>query len=81
MPLTRNAETSKDSRASIPEMQHRHFAFIAGIIRGMISDDGCMNSRQSDLFRQDLAETFAAKLTLTNPAFDKARFIRACRTK
>lgn len=48
-------------------MQHRHFAVVAGVIA---------SSRGS---RDDIAELFADAFAKTNPRFDRARFLRACK--
>ncbi len=81
MTLSTQAALAKDKRAGIPTFEHRHFAYIASVIQNITSEDGCLNSRQSDLFRADLAERFADKLALTNERFDRARFLKACRAK
>lgn len=52
---------------ALPQFQHRHFAAIAGII-ATIPDAGV---------RADVAAHFADRLTVSNPRFDHARFLRA----
>jgi len=49
-------------------LQHKHFAFIAEVIRanGFSEDE-----------RKRIAETFANELQATNPNFDWDRFMRA----
>lgn len=69
MPLSPAAAKAKDIRNSdAPKMQHRHFAFIAGVI-AEINDDN---------IRAYVAGRFARKLSITNPNFDVARFYAAC---
>jgi hypothetical protein len=58
----------KDLRAGLCPMEHRHFAAIATIIRG-IDDVG---------YRADVAQLFAAAPPNTNPKFDQKRFLAAC---
>jgi hypothetical protein len=67
MPLTTQAASRKDLNTGLSEMQHRHFATVAAIIRGL-ADDGV---------REHVAEHFARELRKTNPRFDRERFIRA----
>lgn len=50
-----------------PQLQHRHFAFIAACIAGM-----------SKVARLEACEQFIARLYRTNAAFDSARFRTAC---
>jgi hypothetical protein len=59
----------KDMRAPKAQMQHRHYATIAAIIRDIPNTD--------DL-RAGIAQHFARRLTGTNPGFNKERFIAAC---
>ena len=62
-------------------MQRRHFELIAEAIRELRIDNGASyNPSQplADFVRSPLAYTFAAKLSATNPNFDRARFLRAC---
>lgn len=69
MALTTKSAHRKDLNAGIGDMQHRHFATIATIIREMpdMSEDN-----------RSLAEYFADRLAGTNPNFDRSRFLRAC---
>lgn len=76
MPLSRNSEKNKDSRADMPLMQHRHFAAIARTI-----SDLDLPWQSPDLFtigRESIAKHFADTLAKSNPRFDRERFIRAC---
>jgi len=68
MPLKTKTATRKDINSGLGEMQHRHFASIATIIRAM----------PDDLFSRDVAIHFADMLKETNPRFDRARFLAAC---
>ena len=68
MPLSEKAQRSKDRSASVPQMQHRHFAFIASCIRLLPRGD----------LRLPVANVFAAALRHTNIAFDGTRFFVAC---
>jgi len=45
--------------------EHRHFAAIAAILREMGADAATINA-------------WAYHLALTNPRFDRARFLKAC---
>ena len=67
MPLTTQAATRKDLSTGLSEMQHRHFATVATIIRGLPEH---MNKTR-------IAEHFACELAKTNPRFDRERFMRA----
>ena len=74
--LTPESATRKDKTSGLGEMQHRHFATIAAIIRGM---DKVHNQEQGLIdIREDVAEHFADRLAWSNPRFDRARFLRAC---
>lgn len=65
MALTTQAALRKDRRnARGPELQHRHYAVIAGILK--------------DWRNRSTAEFFADRLRATNPNFDRDRFLRAC---
>ena len=52
-------------------MQHRHFAVIADIIRGLKIHEPSLSH---------VIKHFADELATTNPKFDRTRFIRACRS-
>lgn len=70
MPLTDHAALDKDRRTAnaAPQLQHRHFAFIADVI-------GASGESIDDIDRW--AGIFASKLSKTNGNFDKHRFFRA----
>lgn len=70
MPLTNESATRKDVRSNITEMQHRHFACIAAIIRAM----------PAHVNKTQIAEHFAKELAKTNSRFDRDRFMRATQT-
>lgn len=67
MPLSAEAALDKDRRSGLCEMQHRHFAAIATIIR----QANCVSDRI------EMAEHFATSLPETNPRFDRKRFLDA----
>jgi hypothetical protein len=54
-----------------PNMERRHFTFIAGVIADM----------GDDFVRGQVARSFAKKLRPTNVAFDEAKFLRACKVE
>jgi hypothetical protein len=66
MALSMKSALDKDHRTTTV-MQHRHFATIAQIIAALPDDIGPV-----------VAAHFADKLKLTNPAFDRTRFVVAC---
>ena len=67
--LTDKAAAAKDRRTGRSvQMQHRHFCFIADVIRNL--PDGCN--------RGTVAADFMAALQGSNPRFDKHRFLVAC---
>ena len=70
MALSEKAAASKDKRTGLSEMQHRHFATIATILRNYRTTD---ESRKAHVI-----EHFADELARTNPRFDRSRFIAAC---
>lgn len=75
--LTPDAATHKDrTQPSGNQMQHRHFAEIARIIR---DDFPCGATLGSAYDLSTIAEVFADALAHTNPRFDRARFLRACK--
>ena len=75
MPLTKDTAHRKDLNAGIGEMQHRHFATIATIIREMPEN---LDYLFSHVDRENTAEYFAERLAQTNPRFDRRRFLLAC---
>lgn len=75
MPLSNSAALRKDRRTtdSAIKLTHRHFALIARTIA---------EARRVEAYtgvRQDYAAHFAFALQHTNPRFDRARFLTACR--
>lgn len=76
MPLKPEAAARKDKLgASSPAtLEHRHFAVIAGILADM---DGVVLSINPDQ-RRAICEHFADGLRVTNPRFDRKRFMTAC---
>lgn len=78
MPLKTASALDKDRRtAGYVEMQHRHFATVAAIIRSMAK----VHNQEHGFIdvRDDVAEHFADELAKTNPRFDRKRFLAACR--
>lgn len=67
--LTDEAAMSKDRRSHIGEMQHRHFATVATIIREYPGEPTTQRL---------MAEYFADRLDETNKAFSRVRFLAAC---
>lgn len=67
MALSEKAARSKDLNASVPVMQHRHFAFMAGCIR-KIADPAA---------RFAAYQAFLSDCGRSNPAFDCDRFYDA----
>ena len=68
--LTEKSAHRKDITTGLADMQHRHFATVATIIREM----------PVDVYGpEQVAEIFADKLALTNRNFNRDRFLRACR--
>jgi hypothetical protein len=65
----------KDLTAGLGNMEHRHFATIATIIREM--DRGLIACSEGAT-RKFVAELFAERLPATNPKFDRGRFLAAC---
>lgn len=53
-------------------MQRRHFEAIAGAIRELLGDPLDTDDHRA------VAEAMARVLAGTNPAFDRARFLKAC---
>jgi len=76
MTLETKAAHRKDLTSGISEMQHRHFATIAAIIREM---DRGLVACSTDATRNFVAELFADRLGRTNSNFNRDRFLRACR--
>ena len=69
--LTQEAASRKDrTTGQNVELQHRHFAFIAATIKGMR-----VLSRRD---RETVAKQFSEACALSNPRFDRDRFMTAC---
>jgi len=72
--LTTAGALAKDrTQPTAPSFQHRHYAEIARIIRGMFP-----HATTDAPYQRKVAQHFAAELAHTNPRFDRARFLRAC---
>lgn len=71
--LSEKAATAKDNRTGLADMQHRHFATVATILKRIKSplDLGTLEYDR-------LCSAFADELAGTNPRFDRARFLAAC---
>ena len=68
MALSIKAATRKDERAGKSEMQHRHFATVATILRML----------PLETYTQEIVvKHFADELATTNPRFDRTRFLKA----
>lgn len=70
--LKPQAALRKD-RTTKPELQHRHFAFIAGVIANMPDHAASLRTQ-----KESCARAFADACAATNPKFDYPRFLRAC---
>jgi hypothetical protein len=74
MSLTQQSAFRKDlntARHGV-ELQHRHFSFIAAVIKDM---------RLPEPARGVVALEFAAACAGSNPRFDRQRFLSACNVK
>lgn len=70
MALTTESAARKDrTTGKGAELQHRHFAFIAATIADI----------QAAGARKQMAEHFADACQHSNPHFDRARFLAACK--
>jgi hypothetical protein len=65
----------KDKRTALRgvELQHRHFSFIAAVIRDMPDHSPSLRAQ-----RQSVANAFADACRATNSRFDRDRFLAAC---
>jgi len=71
--LSQHSALRKDrTNGANAKLEHRHFAFIASVIKGL----GLEGSEQ-----RHVAKCFAAACERTNPRFDRARFLNACGTE
>lgn len=68
MPLSEKAARSKDRSYRNPQLQHRHFAFIAA----------CIRSIPTPAARVEAETRFGYELRFTNASFDRDRFRDAC---
>lgn len=66
MALTSASALRKDTTSGLGDLQHRHFATIATILRNIDAP-------------ADIVEAFADQLRGTNPKFDRKRFLAAVR--
>lgn len=78
MPLTtqttQTAQTAlRKDRTTKPQLEHRHFAFIASVIAAMPAHAATLRTQQ-----RSCALAFADACAKSNPKFDRARFMRAC---
>lgn len=76
MPLSPEAALRKDTTsAQGATLEHRHFAVIAAILRSLPSDG--VDDATFDW--PTLVNHFTRELAKTNPRFNAARFIAACK--
>lgn len=68
MALSTKAAANKDVRTGKSEMQHRHFATVAAILRMLPLDTQT---------QEKVARHFADELADCNPRFDRSRFLKA----
>ena len=73
MPLSLAAAHRKDLSTRASVMTHQHFRTIAAIIRAMPTHAPTLRAQ-----RESCASAFADALSLTNPRFNRARFLSAC---
>jgi hypothetical protein len=76
MAFSKDTAHRKDLNAGIGDMQHRHFATIATIIREMPMTRMLESEKAAE--RTYIAEQFADRLRSSNPNFDRRRFLLAC---
>ena len=74
MSLSKQAAHKQDLISNVGEMQHRHFATVAFIIRRLELPE----MLSEDEMRSTIARQFADHLEHSNPRFDRGRFLRAC---
>jgi hypothetical protein len=74
MALTPESANRKDQNTGQNVvLQHRHFAFIASVIASMPDT----NAAETDAKVRAMS-AFADACALSNPRFDRARFVKAC---
>lgn len=72
--LTQQSAHRKDTNAPLSaELQHRHFAFIAAVIKAMPDHTAALKTH-----KDSVAVAFADACAGTNPRFDRRRFMLAC---
>ena len=74
MPMTTSKQLAKDKRTASerPQLEHRHFAVIAAIIKRMPQWNNANDQRRA------AAHHFARELRASNKVFNEQRFIAAC---
>jgi len=82
MPLTPAAAHRKDLNAKPATMSHAHFRFLAGVLRdlqakGNAEDAGAVEKNEG-FAAYRMQYRLADALALTNPRFNRARFLAAC---
>jgi hypothetical protein len=75
MPLKADGALRKDQTNAYSLMEHRHFATVAAILKGC-KPHGVRRNELDEWRRIVIA--FADDLRLTNPKFDRQRFLAAC---
>lgn len=77
MPLKTEAAARKDKTTGRgAELQHRHFCFIADMLKnagGFGETEGVQEEQW-----QRIVDQFADACAQSNPKFDRARFLKAC---
>lgn len=80
MPLTAESAARKDRTTAngSPELQHRHFAFIAATLSNMkpTKRNSTFELRTSEW--RGACNSFADACAVSNPRFDRKRFLTAC---
>jgi len=72
--LTQESAARKDrTTGATTELQHRHFAFIAAVIKAMPSHAPTLRAQ-----KRSTALAFADACAGSNPRFDRQRFMAAC---
>ena len=78
--LTQSSALRKDIRNAAKAggswpgvLQHRHFAFIAGVVKAMPDHAPSLRAQ-----KRSIALAFADACAGTNPRFDRRRFLLAC---
>ncbi len=59
-------------------IQRKHFELIAQTIKEFDQFSHAFPLGIAENIQADVAKRFASKLKLTNPQFDRARFLKAC---